>query len=526
MKSKSTQHDGRPLQRRVRLGAMALLASFACISAVKGQGRVFINEYLPWPNNGCSVTSEFIELMNFGPGPMNIGCYIITDGDYSITIPPNTILQPGQYYVIAGQGMLPQGCGNINRNVNVDLNWTTCGCTSSPIPTTGDGFLTDGGGSSEQVVLLDPSLTVVDAVVRVNSEPSSSITTSSTGGCTPKTFDLDNMSVQYETIGQSDGRGNSMARESDGGCAWLKDTQQSAGDNNNTFSSDPNLDGSVVANSTMACAGNATATIYIYTTPYSDIFPISYILGKDANNNGSYDAADAYYTGTATGSPNSFTLTGLGPGNYEILVETKTGCGMTLFDFSVSCTGVILSGDFAYFKASLAKDNTAWLLWDAASDNNVIAYDIEKSTNGIDFIKTSSVNPADAAYRNGYTFTDRNLSASNYYRIKMISADGKVYYSSVQLLTLTEKNSVTFKAYPNPFRDRFTVQVTAAYAGINQLIITDALGRTQKTMNMTLQAGQNIVSLHTEALASGMYYLQLKDGKQVNNRVIKMMKTN
>ena len=66
-------------------------------SATFGQGKVVINEYMSWPSNGCGVTSEFIELLNYGPGPMNIGCYIITEGDYSITIPANTILQPGAF---------------------------------------------------------------------------------------------------------------------------------------------------------------------------------------------------------------------------------------------------------------------------------------------------------------------------------------------------------------------------------------------------------------------------------------------
>ena len=526
MKYNATPRYCGALQRIVRVAAMGLLVSFAGISVVKGQGRVFINEYLPWPNNGCAVTSEFIELMNFGPGPMNIGCYIITDGDYSITIPPNTLLQPGQYFVLAGQNVLPQGCGNINRSVNVDLNWTTCGCTSSPIPTTGDGFLTDGGSSSEQVVLLDPSGNVADAVVRVNPESSSTITTSAIGGCAPRTYDLDNMGITYETIGQSDGRGNSMARETDGGCAWLKDTQQSAGDNNNTFSSDPNLDGTVVTDNTMTCSGTATATIYIYTTPYSSIFPINYILARDANNNGIYDLSDSYSSGTATGNPNSFTLTGLGPGNYEILVDTKTGCGMTLFDFSLTCTGTVLNSNFAYFKASLAKDNTAWLFWNLADRKDVSAFDIEKSPDGSSFTKIGSINPDDAGYQYGYNFTDHNLSSSNFYRVKMTSTGGKVYYSTVQLLTLTGKNSGTFKAYPNPFRDRFTAQITTAYAGANQVMVTDMYGRTLKTMNVVLQAGENIVSVETGALPAGMYYLLLKNSSQVNNQVIKMVKTN
>src|SRR5690606_11434809 len=92
-----------------------------------GQGRVVINEFMSW--SGCTINSEFIELLNFGPGAMDIGCHIVTNGKYSVTIPPNTIVQPGEYFLIAGQDILIQGCGNADSAAIVDLNWNTCNCT-------------------------------------------------------------------------------------------------------------------------------------------------------------------------------------------------------------------------------------------------------------------------------------------------------------------------------------------------------------------------------------------------------------
>src|SRR5690349_21501541 len=140
--------------RNCYIKILLLSLSFFLFKSSFGQGRVVINEYMPWTLNGCGATAEFVELMNFGPGPMNIGCYILTDGDYSITIPPNTIIQPGEFYVIAGQSVITSPCANIDSTITADLNWNTCNCTSAPIPTAGDGFFTDGGSASEQVVLL------------------------------------------------------------------------------------------------------------------------------------------------------------------------------------------------------------------------------------------------------------------------------------------------------------------------------------------------------------------------------------
>jgi len=65
--------------------------------SVFSQGRVVINEYMPWTLNGCGATSEFVELLNFGPGPVDISCYILTDGDYSITIPQEPFCSPANF---------------------------------------------------------------------------------------------------------------------------------------------------------------------------------------------------------------------------------------------------------------------------------------------------------------------------------------------------------------------------------------------------------------------------------------------
>ncbi len=67
---------------------------FTSLHTAKGQtGYLLLNEYLPWTTNTCTVNGEFIELYNFGPGPVNIGCYILTEGDFSITSVGLTVLR-------------------------------------------------------------------------------------------------------------------------------------------------------------------------------------------------------------------------------------------------------------------------------------------------------------------------------------------------------------------------------------------------------------------------------------------------
>ena len=75
---------------------LLIVMLFALPDRIQAQfGRVMINEYMPWPGNACGTTSEFVELFNMGPGPVNIGCYILTDGDFALTIPPGNHHVPG-----------------------------------------------------------------------------------------------------------------------------------------------------------------------------------------------------------------------------------------------------------------------------------------------------------------------------------------------------------------------------------------------------------------------------------------------
>lgn len=320
-----------------------LLAALLWATSAAGQGRVVINEYMPWPDNGCPVTSEFVELYNFGPGPANIGCYVLTDGDYSITIPANTILLPGEYYVIAGMDVLPSGCGNLTKSVTAQLNWNTCNCTSGTIPTTGAGLFTDGGSGAEQVVLLNSTGAVVDAVIRnLPAEPSASITTSSNAGCTPFTFDLDDMSFTYEVLGMSTGRGNTFARLLDGDCGWLKESKQSAGESNNTAGDNSSLSAVLTVTNGTACPTDGSAFIEVFASDYTSVFPMDYTLAKDADNDNQYTINDLYTLGTDNTAPN-IPLDNLSEGRYKVVIASAMGCDLKSFSFNILPCGSVLN---------------------------------------------------------------------------------------------------------------------------------------------------------------------------------------
>lgn len=509
--------------RKIFICLFVLLISLKSLS----QGRVVINEFMPWTSNGCGgPTAEFVELLNFGPGPVNIGCYILTDGDYAITIPPNTIIQPGEFYVIAGQSVIDAPCANIDSTITADLNWNTCGCTSAPIPTTGDGFLTDGGSASEQVVLLDPNLVVVDAVIRnLPAEPSSLITTSSVAAqCTSRTFDLDLMAINYETIGQSAGRGNSFARKLDGDCGWVKDPQQSANATNNTPSDVSDVKYSFAVTQGSACGLGGSVGVVVTAPNFADVFPMNYTLAYDTDNDNVFEVSDSYTNGTAV-TPNIINVGGLIPGQYRITLASVLGCNLKTFPFNIVTCGGVLPVNIASFAVSKT-GTTVTYRWSIANPQNLDRVVIEKSSDASQFSVAGNVIPPInvAAPWNDYFNYDEQDGSIIYFRIHLIDKYGAEIYSPV--ITIANPGMGQNKVWPNPAIDQVNVQLYFEKDGLIRYSIINASNQVVQQMERSVSKGTNLFSFVASSLPAGTYQLRVElkgsNGKPVMLRFMKL----
>jgi hypothetical protein len=476
---------------------------------------------MPWTLNGCGATAEFVELMNFGPGPINIGCYILTDGDYSVTIPPNTILQPGDFYVIAGQDIIPFPCANIDSTIHADLNWNSCGCTSDPIPTSGDGFFTDGGFANEQVVLLDPNLKIVDAVIRdLPAETSSVITTSNIGGCGSKTFDLDTMSINYEILGMSTGRGNSFARRLDGDCGWVKDPQQSGNATNNTPGETSDITYTLTIVQSMDCDDtHGSIDIFVDVSGYTDpVFPMRYIIAFDADDNGIFDFSDTYTNGTDS-TPPSIAITGLPLGRYKITVESVNGCFLKTFDITILQCNPSLPVQLIYFKLLQQQSNSQtfeWLIGDMATVKSLI---LEKSMNGISYITAASLESLNFSGSRLFTQTISRDDRFNYYRLRVTDKSGNVSYSIV--VKTSSNNLVLQKAGPNPVTDKLLLQLNSSNDKNIFYSIYNFSGQKVREGQIKLKQGANTVEIPVLNLSRGIYQLFSAGSQPLSFRFVK-----
>jgi hypothetical protein len=514
--------------KKIYLVAITLFY-FLLSNSVKAQstGYIVLNEYMPWATNTCATNSEFVELYNFGPGPVNIGCYIVTDGDFTVTIPANTVINPGQYYVISGMDSIPLGCANINYVTHVDLNFNTCNCTSAAIPLTGDGWLTDGGSANEPVVLLDPNLKVVDAVVRKQPEETSSALVSSTigGTCISQNFDLDTMPIAYETIGQSAGRGNSFARVIDGDCLWVKDPQQSGGTINNTGTATGSLTAVLSVTNVNSCGNNGSVSVsFTGVTDYSAIFPVNYILALDADSNNVFDLNDTYVNGIDSTSP-TVDISGLAPGRYNLALEPASGCNYQFFQFTIlPCNSTILEPNTFYFSAK--KENKyVELLWTSEKMERIQRFEIEKSTDGINFKKIQYFQIVSKApsFQQFKYYDVKTLAGTAFYRIKVIYNNNLVAYSSIEKIITSNEQPDIISIYPNPVKNVLTVDYKSKIGQEIMINIMQTDGKTITLKKAFVNIGYNKIPLETSSIGKGLYLVKISshDGNAVVKKLYK-----
>lgn len=508
---------------RISLVIYIFVGALLLPAASQGQGRLIINEFMAWPGNSCAVTAEFIELKNMGPGPMDIGCYVITDGDFSITLPANTILGPGQFYVLGGQDVINAPCANLTKNVTVNLNWNTCGCSSVSIAAEADGLLTDGGAAGEQLVLFNPSGTIIDAVVRKISETetSSLITTKSSSSCSGFSFDLDNLSIVYEEIGESQGRGNSFARKIDGDCLWVKETQQNGGATNDATGETSTLSMTATYSLNLNCTGgNALFTVTNTSPTPASFFPFTYILGFDNNGDGVFGNGDLFNPGTDNTSP-SIEFSGLPLGAYNVVLEPATGCNQKFFTFEMGPCATMAVKLKQFTGSNNGKANRFNIEIETDADMKELI--LESSLDGRKFTAAGAVPFADKIGLQQIVYNSA-ADQDSYFRLVMKDDNNKLSYSKIIHLARSSGNNQIVTVAPNPFTDVLGLSQYASKADILQINIMTATGQLVLKDQQHLRAGQNNIRLITSKLEKGIYIVSLKKISTGETQIARVLK--
>ena len=170
---------------------------------------------------------------------------------------------------------------------------------------------------------------------------------------------------------------------------------------------------------------------------------------------------------------------------------------------AVSC---VLPVHFLAFKAQLQNQNVL-LSWQTTSEYNTAYFTVQRSSDGIYFNDLNMVHAAGQSTNiNQYQYKDNIAglaSGTIYYRLKETDKDGKTTLSGISAVAI---NSQFFKVYPNPAK----TYVRIVGQGIAFIELLDAAG---KPVYQREISSEDIITINTSALSSGIYTLMIKDNK-------------
>jgi hypothetical protein len=171
------------------------------------------------------------------------------------------------------------------------------------------------------------------------------------------------------------------------------------------------------------------------------------------------------------------------------------------------------------------KQNTVNLLsWKASCTSASITFEIERSTDGRKFNTIGKITASQARCASPFDYTDASPSAGmNYYRLKMIEADGALKYSSIIAILNKTNGFELVGLYPTLVKSKATLSITAAKKTSLQVTVTDANGRKMLQQSMAVADGSALINIELSALANGVYHLTgvTPDGYQKTIRFVK-----
>ena len=191
---------------------------------------------------------------------------------------------------------------------------------------------------------------------------------------------------------------------------------------------------------------------------------------------------------------------------WEVVVPVNGFSGFYLTSSPVS----VLAVSMEYFKG-VQQNGKHILSWKANCTSSSVVFEIERSTDGQHYSAIGSITASQARCSEPFSYTDEKPeNGNNYYRIRMIDADGKFSLSNIVTLVLKTKGADVLGIFPNPVtNDNATLKLQAFEKTQGTIVVSDFTGRALITQTIQLAPGLNQVSLRTFQLAKGTYHVTL-----------------
>lgn len=271
--------------------------------------------------------------------------------------------------------------------------------------------------------------------------------------------------------------------------------------------------------------------------------PATLIAWLDCNGNGVFDAAEAITPISVPSSAASqnfwlywpVTTNSFAIGQHTYLRIRMTTGAMTVSgatgyfedgeteDYRVLVDNFPLTINLLSFTAKIADKDHVQLDWRTTGEENFTGFEVQRSADNINWsiIGITSAKGNGQNSFNNYLFSDpKPLPGKSFYRLKMISGDGKNKYSDTRAIILDKLLNQVLVS-PNPASDKITVSVHSSQNLDSDIRITGMTGQTVYRQKKYLSKGINTIEIPlTTVISNGMYILYIQTSREMYQQKI------
>jgi hypothetical protein len=169
------------------------------------------------------------------------------------------------------------------------------------------------------------------------------------------------------------------------------------------------------------------------------------------------------------------------------------------------------------------KNRNIEITWSVAQEQGVKKYEVERSTDGINFSKVAEVTAKNRNTVESYSWLDVDpFTGSNHYRVKAINQDGKTDLTKTVTAKIEAAGQDQLVVFPNPVQNReIKFQLKAIEKGQYTFMLYSSQGQIvlKRLFDHRSEVTNHLIQLDTK-LAGGMYYLQIAYRNDIYNQTV------
>jgi hypothetical protein len=147
--------------------------------------------------------------------------------------------------------------------------------------------------------------------------------------------------------------------------------------------------------------------------------------------------------------------------------------------------------------------------WTSLQEHELDSYEIQRSTDGLNFEVAGYTKANNLTTVQQYEFTD-DISALNvktvYYRIRIIDREHSMKLTGTVWVKISDWENKKLIITPNPATGNAKAKINCSKAGKGTISIYNASGLLLSTQNITVQEGNNTIILNNITLLNQGYY--------------------